>query len=115
MTGTGKQAILPVYMNKHHTLFPGGCSQDKGQAFRERIPRGLTRQGRKSTALTSGLSVIVIKSRCDSVTSTLCLCHALKKKKKTRDVAAVRPKWTLGQEEDKRFLLTGGFKFTACS
>lgn len=82
MTGTGKQAILPVYMNKHHTLFPGGCSQDKGQASRERIPRGLIRQGRKSTALTSGLSVIVIKSRCDSVTSTLCLCHALKKKKK---------------------------------
>lgn len=66
--------------------------------------------------MTSGLSVIVIKSHCDSVTITLCLCHAFKeKKKKTRDVAAVRPMWTLGQEEDKRFLLTGGFKFTAWS
>ena len=67
--------------------------------------------------MTSGLSVIVIKRQCDSVTITLCLCNDFKekKKKKTRDVAAVRPMWTLGQEEDKRFLLTGGFKFTAWS
>ena len=47
MTGTGKQAVVPIYMNKHRTPFPGGCSRDKGQAFPERTPRELFRKGRK--------------------------------------------------------------------
>ena len=64
-------------------FFEEAAHRTRVRLFRNELQENSSAKEGKARALTSGLSVIVIKSHSDSVTNTLCLCHALKNKKKT--------------------------------